>query len=87
MQNRLGHGFGERVGINPKPQNLTAQPFFTAVRNSFTYPIFISLSKTFCLHFCGAWVYRQSDRRRETHADKETAPTGVQRYVEERLTQ
>ena len=27
--------------------------------NVATYPIF-SLSKTFYLHFCGAWVYRQS---------------------------
>ena len=27
------------------------------------------------------------ETKKETHADKETAPTGVLKYVEERLTQ
>ena len=43
-------------------KNAFAQPFFTAVRNSLTYPILI-LCQMIYLHFCGAWVYRQSDRR------------------------
>ena len=30
------------------------------MRNSFTYPILI-LCQMIYLHFCGAWVYRQSD--------------------------
>ena len=47
-----------RGAVDAVSKNAFAQPFFTAVRNSFTYPILI-LYQIICLHFCGAWVYRQ----------------------------
>ena len=49
-----------RGAVDAVSKNAFAQPFFTAVRNSFTYPILILCQMTY-LHFCGAWVYQQSD--------------------------
>ena len=49
-----------RGAVDAVSKNAFAQPFFTAVRNSFTYPILI-LCQMIYLHFCGAWVYRQSE--------------------------
>ena len=49
-----------RGAVDAVSKNAFAQPFFTAVRNSFTYPILI-LYQIIYLHFCGAWVYRQSE--------------------------
>lgn len=60
QENRPDKRTKVRLGaIDAVSKNAFAQPFFTALRNSITYPILI-LHQIIYLHFCGAWVYRQS---------------------------
>ena len=51
-----------RGAVDAVSKNAFTQPFLRLCESIFTYPIF-NLSKTFYLHFCGAWVYRQSESR------------------------